>query len=225
MTSNRRQQKDATKEQLMAAGGILGGLGTLLERLSEMAEKGEETAEIRDSADGKTRGVMGFSIRVGLGKEGGFKVERFGNVRQDEKTGKAVVHPVREPMVDVFDEPDHVLVLAEMPGIVMVETHQLRAAQRHSVNDAGMDQAVGKHGVAASDDSRNRSGIRQEPAAKDQRVRISLQPRQPRLQLLVTRQCSSHKARRSGAPAQRLHGPYSRGNHVRMPSQVEVVVG
>ena len=103
----------------MAAGGLMGGLGALLEKLAELAESGKElseTKEIRDPVSGKTRGVVGYSIRVGLGNEG-IKVERFGNVRQDEKTGKAVVHPVREPMVDVFDEPDHVLVLAEMPGI------------------------------------------------------------------------------------------------------------
>jgi HSP20 family protein len=103
----------------MGAGGIMGGLGTLLEKLAELAESGEELnkiKEIRDPVSGKTRGVVGYSIRVGIGNEG-VKVERFGNLRKDEKTGQAVVHPVREPMVDLFDEADHVLVLAEMPGI------------------------------------------------------------------------------------------------------------
>jgi HSP20 family protein len=45
------------------------------------------------------------------------KVEPFGNVRADSKTGRASVHEVVKPMVDVFEEPDHVLVVAEMPGI------------------------------------------------------------------------------------------------------------
>jgi HSP20 family protein len=44
-------------------------------------------------------------------------VQPFGNVRKDKETGKAVVSEVREPMVDVFDEPEHVLVVAEMPGV------------------------------------------------------------------------------------------------------------
>ena len=102
----------------MALGGLFGNLGTLLEKLGELAEKGQElheSREIRDSS-GKTRGVVGFSIKVGLGDEG-IKVERFGNVRKDEKTGRPVVEPVREPMVDIFDEKDHVLVVAEMPGV------------------------------------------------------------------------------------------------------------
>jgi HSP20 family protein len=38
-------------------------------------------------------------------------------VRKDEKTGQTVVDEVREPMVDLFDEQDCVLVVAEMPGI------------------------------------------------------------------------------------------------------------
>ena len=51
------------------------------------------------------------------GNQEGVKVEPFGNVRTDEQTGRPVVHEVREPMVDVFEEADHVLVVAEMPGI------------------------------------------------------------------------------------------------------------
>ena len=103
----------------MGAGGIMGGLSTLLERLAELAESGKElheTKDIRDPVSGRTCGVVGYSIRVDIGDEG-IKVERFGNLRKDEKTGKAVVHPVREPLVDLFDEADHVLVLVEMPGM------------------------------------------------------------------------------------------------------------
>jgi HSP20 family protein len=101
-------------------GAFLGGLGTFLEKLSELAEKGEElrkTGEIRGlDSEGKLRGIYGFNVKVGLGEEG-VNVEPFGNVRKDEETGTAVVHEVREPMVAVFEEPDHVLVVAEMPGI------------------------------------------------------------------------------------------------------------
>lgn len=104
----------------MNLGGFLGGLGTLLEKLNELAEKGQELSESGELQSDKVRGVYGFTIRTGLGKEGkepGFKVEPFGNVRKDEQTGRAVVHEVREPMVDVFEEQDGVLVVAEMPGV------------------------------------------------------------------------------------------------------------
>lgn len=109
-------------EQDMNLGGFLGGLGSLLGKLTELAEKGKElkeTGEFRSGPGGEVRGVYGFSVKVcqGEGEGGGVKIEPFGNVRQNEKTGEAEVDEVREPMVDVFEEPDHVLVVAEMPGI------------------------------------------------------------------------------------------------------------
>ena len=102
--------------------GILGGLSTLLEKLGELAEKGQELRKSGEigglDSEGKVRGVYGFTIRTGQkGAEPGIKVVPFGNVRPDEHTGEPVVHEVREPMVDVFEELDHVLVVAELPGI------------------------------------------------------------------------------------------------------------
>jgi HSP20 family protein len=104
----------------MDLGAFLGGLGTLLEKLGELAEKGEQlskTGELRGlDREGKLHGIYGLNVKVGLGGEG-IKVEPFGNVRKDEQTGAPVVHEMREPMVDVFEETGHVLVVAEMPGI------------------------------------------------------------------------------------------------------------
>ena len=105
------------------ATGFFSSLGTLLEQLGELAEKGGELRREGtlggSGPDDKVRGVYGFNIKVGLGDKGdkGIKVEPFGNVRKDEETGRAVVQEVREPMVDVFEEPDRVLVVAEMPGV------------------------------------------------------------------------------------------------------------
>ena len=101
-------------------GGILKGLGDLIERLGELAEKGGELSKegtLREfSTDKGVKGVYGFSIKVGLGGED-VKIEPFGNIRTDDKTGKSVVQEVREPMVDTFEEEDHILIVAEMPGI------------------------------------------------------------------------------------------------------------
>lgn len=99
-------------------GGILKGLGDLVEKLSELAETGQEfskTGEIGGPGR-KPRGIYGFSVKVGLGDEGP-RIEPFGNIRRDTKSGRTEVQEVREPMVDVFEEDDHVLVLAELPGI------------------------------------------------------------------------------------------------------------
>ena len=115
----------------MNAGGFLGGLGNLIEKLSELAEKGKELRDTGEftSEGGKVRGVYGFTIRTGLGKDGeeDIRVEPFGNVQKDRGTGQPVVHEVREPIVDIFDESDHVLVVAELPGVgaedVRLELH------------------------------------------------------------------------------------------------------
>jgi HSP20 family protein len=111
-------KKQPVEEGFRGLGGLLGGLGGLLEKLGELAEKGEELRKsgVLESQDGNVKGVYGFSIKVGMGEDG-LKVEPFGNVRRDEETGKTVVDEIREPMVDIFEEKDHVLVVAEMPGI------------------------------------------------------------------------------------------------------------
>lgn len=103
-------------------GGLFGGLGDLIEKLTELAEKGEElkkTQEFSTDLNGKEmKGVYGFNVRFGIGKDkkSDFKVEPFGNIKADKKKGVSV-EEIREPMVDVIEEDDHFLILAEMPGI------------------------------------------------------------------------------------------------------------
>ena len=93
-------------------------MGNLLEKLGELGEKGEELHKTGEfgGPESNVRGVYGFNIKVGLGEEG-VKVEPFGNVHKDERTGEAVVSEISEPLVDVFDEEECVLVVAEMPGV------------------------------------------------------------------------------------------------------------
>jgi HSP20 family protein len=62
------------------------------------------------------KGIYGFTVKVGLGDEAA-RVEPFGNIRTDKKTGHPVVEEIREPIVDLFEEKDHLLIVAEMPGI------------------------------------------------------------------------------------------------------------
>ena len=59
------------------------------------------------------KGVYGFSIRTLVG--GKPVIETFGNIKDSAKG--PVVEEIREPMVDVFDEKDHILVLVELPGV------------------------------------------------------------------------------------------------------------
>jgi len=100
-------------------GGMFRSLGGFLDLLSELGEKGEDgsftkSGEIGDDKKG-VKAVYGFSVRVGGG--GKPLVEQFGNVNVKEDGQGAVVEETREPMVDVFDEGDHLLLIAELPGV------------------------------------------------------------------------------------------------------------
>ncbi len=125
------------------SGGFLAGLGTLIDQLGKLAEQAEQaggelnkTGEFKVGSDKRIKGVYGFSVRSGLGEKT-IKVEPFGNIRRDEERGHVEVQEIREPMVDVFDEPEHVLIVAEVPGImqedVQLELHEdilILAAQK-----------------------------------------------------------------------------------------------
>jgi len=120
MTKKTKGKSSKEEEVGAGAGSFLNGLVDLIEKLGDLAEKGKEikgTGEISDLGLGKQlKGVYGFNVKVGLGQEK-VKVEPFGNIVRDKKSGHAVVQEVREPMVDLFEESDHLLIVAEMPGI------------------------------------------------------------------------------------------------------------
>ncbi len=107
----------------ISGGGFLEGITSLVTKLTELAEKGEQLQRsgALGTSDSGLKGVYGFNLRMGGGApgqpSGTPRVEPFGNIRQDPRTGKAVVHPIREPLVDVFEEGPDVLVVAELPGV------------------------------------------------------------------------------------------------------------
>ncbi|MBM3474249.1 MAG: Hsp20/alpha crystallin family protein [Armatimonadetes bacterium] len=102
----------------LGLGGLFKGLGEFIDLVSDMAEKGQETVtrsgefRVRGLGD-KGRAVYGFT--VGLGTRGIPRVERFGNIQAGAEGPE--VADVREPLVDVFDEGDTVVLVAELPGV------------------------------------------------------------------------------------------------------------
>ena len=121
MTKKKREENDFPVD------GILSGLTGLVDKLNELAQTGKElreTGEFGGSSDKGWRGVYGFKVRTGLGDEGP-KVEPFGNVQRNRaQDGYTVTPEVLEPVVDVFEEPDHTLIVAEMPGIGRADIRQ-----------------------------------------------------------------------------------------------------
>lgn len=114
----------ASKPEASGLPGFLGSLGGLIDQLGKLADEAKKaggvasrSGEFGAGSDQQMRGVYGLSVKVGLGDQG-VKVEPFGNIRKDERSGNVEVREIREPMTDLFDEPTHILIVAEVPGVM-----------------------------------------------------------------------------------------------------------
>ncbi|MBD3182391.1 Hsp20/alpha crystallin family protein [Candidatus Poribacteria bacterium] len=114
-------KKDNVKGNInidIGLGGLFKGLGSLIDLASELAEKSESIKKEGVIGDDKDlKAVYGVSVKFGTG--GKATVQQFGNVK--EKKQGPIVDEIREPMVDIFDEGDYILVIAEMPGVSETE--------------------------------------------------------------------------------------------------------
>ena len=64
------------------------------------------------------RGVKGpivYGVRITIGPDGKPIIEEFGNVKRRGR--RAIIEEKLEPLVDVIDEKDRVVVVAEIPGV------------------------------------------------------------------------------------------------------------
>jgi len=101
----------------LSAGGLFKGLEKLVDLAAKLQEAGgqiskEEEIDLSRLKKGM-KAVYGVSIRTAVGGEP--VVETFGNIK---KTGKGpLAEEEREPLTDVFDEKEEILVLAEIPGV------------------------------------------------------------------------------------------------------------
>jgi len=115
---DKNKEKDEDKGEIdfdvgkISFGGLFKGLGNLIDLAAKLKEEGvAKSGEIKGLPRG-AKGVYGLSIRTLAGKP---VIESFGNIRETDKG--PVVEEVREPIMDVFDEEDHILVIAELPGV------------------------------------------------------------------------------------------------------------
>jgi HSP20 family protein len=106
----------------ISVGGLFQGIGSLIDFVSRMEEEGKE--EVRregefTSPSGKVRASFSLSVKTGLG--GTPPIKSFDNVRKTPR--RPVVEGESQPLVDVFDEQDHVLLIVELPGVEEEHIH------------------------------------------------------------------------------------------------------
>jgi len=117
MKQNKQKTNDTDNVETHV-GGILTGLGNILEKLDELTQSNttfERSGKIPGSGE-QIKGIYGFTFKTCVGEKSPH-IEPFGNINTDKSTGKTVVQEIREPAVDVFEDGDHLQIVAEMPGI------------------------------------------------------------------------------------------------------------
>jgi HSP20 family protein len=123
-------------------GDLFRGLGGFLDLINQLDREGKgEVTRTGRIKRGKMNAIYGFSIRTGLG--GKPVIDRFGNVGESE--AGSVVEDIREPLTDVFDEADSVVVVMELPGVAEADISLELETGRLTVTAEGADQRYRKH--------------------------------------------------------------------------------
>ncbi len=71
--------------------------------------------------------IAGFNLK--FGPDGKPIVDSFGNIKPEPYSGKPEVNRTREPLVEVIEEDDKLVVIAEMPGVIK-EDVEIKATSR-----------------------------------------------------------------------------------------------
>lgn len=111
-----KDKKDESAFELFGLGGLFKGIEKLVDLAGKLEENGAMSKEGElnlDHIKKGMKGVYGFTINTAGG--GSPKVETFGNIKKTPEGPK--VDEEREPITDLFDEKDEIVVIAEMPGI------------------------------------------------------------------------------------------------------------
>jgi HSP20 family protein len=112
----KKDKKEESAFELFGLGGLFKGIEKLVDLAGKLEEKGTINKEGELNLDHirkGMKGVYGFTINTAGG--GSPKVETFGNIKKTPEGPK--VDAEREPITDLFDEEDEIVVIAEMPGI------------------------------------------------------------------------------------------------------------
>ncbi len=109
----RRRRYDPFDEFFRELDDILYRFLREFEGFTREFEEGERPEEFR--REFRVIGPYVYGFRITVGPDGRPKIEEFGNVRRIR--GRPVISEEREPLVDVFEEAEDVVVIAELPGV------------------------------------------------------------------------------------------------------------
>jgi HSP20 family protein len=134
---------------MIAINNIVKGIGNFINYVNEVADRIEEQArlakeraderqaEMREEGEIETPGGrkanFGFSFRTGILGNPPARTRPTPRPPSPYQSNRPAVTnpgdiPTREPMMDVFDETDSVLVVAELPGVaekdIIIEIHE-----------------------------------------------------------------------------------------------------
>ena len=128
----KNKQSAADLSAMLGIGGIFDGVSNLISKFGELAEKGEGLRSAMregETASGKKFTTSyGVNVRFGLGKdgigkEGEYSVDPVSKETKSNSKSSNQVPRVREPNVELFDEGDHLQIIAEMPGVSSENVH------------------------------------------------------------------------------------------------------
>ncbi|MCE4617743.1 MAG: Hsp20/alpha crystallin family protein [Desulfurococcales archaeon] len=88
----------------------------MFEEFEELEKEFEEMAK-----RGAVRGPYVYGVRITVGPDGVPRIEEFGNVKRIGE--KPVVKEEMDPLVDVFEDEDEVVIVAEIPGASKDDIH------------------------------------------------------------------------------------------------------
>lgn len=127
-------EKEKEKEPSVVegvVGGIIPGLGSIVKTLASASPEFKKRIEERDTeikkrlAEGGPRRPVvsfGYSVRTLVpSEEGGWEItSKKSAARRAAPEKPEVITPkeeAREPLIDIFDEKENIIVIAEMPGV------------------------------------------------------------------------------------------------------------
>lgn len=88
------------------------------------------------------KGPIMYGFNINFGQDGKPIIDSFGNIKKTPYSSKPKVHKVREPLVEVNESGEKIIVIAEMPGVTRDDI-ELKATPR-AITIKTKEGAVGR---------------------------------------------------------------------------------